>query len=74
MTFDSQVPVWRPDQADIAERSSDFQLKEPGNGYSVIRAEVRVKGRVELAPLCRFINPHATGPRLEEILRHDLDA
>jgi hypothetical protein len=43
------------------------------NGYSVIRAEVRVQGQAELVRLSRFINLTETGPRLEEVARFDTD-
>ncbi len=58
---------------DIADRSCYFQLKELANGYSVIRAEVRVNGQQELVRLSRFINLTETGPRLEAIAQFDLD-
>jgi hypothetical protein len=59
---------------EIAESSPYFQLKELANGYSVIRAEVRVKGQAELVRLSRFINLTEAGPRLEEIGRFEPDA
>ncbi len=58
---------------EVADPSCYFQLKELANGYSVIRAEVCVKGQQELVRLSRFINLTEKGPRLEEIAHFDLD-
>jgi len=59
---------------DISEPTSYFQLKELANGYSVIRAEVRVKSQPELVRLSRFINLTEQGPRLDDIARFDPDS
>lgn len=37
---------------------------ELANGYSLIRATVKVRGQVDLIELSRFINLSETGPRL----------
>ncbi len=47
------------------DRKRNFELKELANGYSVIWAEISIKGQVELVRLSRFINLTETGPRLD---------
>ena len=45
-------------------RSQNFGLYELANGYSMIRATVKVQGQTKLVELSRFINLSETGPRL----------
>jgi hypothetical protein len=49
-----------------ADRPRNFELKELANGFSVLRASVRIKGQRELVELSRFINLAEVGPRLEQ--------
>jgi hypothetical protein len=45
-------------------RRQNFGFYELANGYSMIRATVKVRGQTELVELSRFINLSETGPRL----------
>jgi hypothetical protein len=45
-------------------RRENFGFYELANGYSMIRATVKVRGQSELVELSRFINLSETGPRL----------
>jgi len=48
----------------IESRSDRFKLKELANGYSIVRAEIRFKGRQEVLRLNRFIDLSDAGPRV----------
>ena len=58
-------PAYPNPKQSSTNRSRNFELKELANGYSVVRADVSIKGQVELVRLSRFINLTETGPRLE---------
>ena len=45
-------------------RPKNFGFYDLANGYSMIRAVIKVVGQVELVELSRFINLSETGPRL----------
>lgn len=46
--------------------STNFELKELANGYSLIRAEVHVRGQMEPVRLSRFIDLTDQSPPLKE--------
>jgi hypothetical protein len=46
-------------------REKNFELKELANGYSLIRADVKIKGQDELIYLSRFIDLTDTSPPLK---------
>jgi hypothetical protein len=47
-----------------SDRKNAFELKELANGYSLIRAEVKIKDQSELIYLSRFIDLTPTSPHL----------
>ncbi len=46
-------------------RETSFELKELANGYSLVRAEVKVRGQNEMVYLSRFIDLTDESPRLK---------
>jgi hypothetical protein len=50
---------------EITDRVHNFRLRELANGYSIIKAGVKIIGQPELVQLSRFINLTETGPRLD---------
>lgn len=46
-------------------REANFELKELANGYSLVRAEVKIKGQAALVYLSRFIDLTEESPRLK---------
>lgn len=53
-----------PTQAS-SDRRNAFQLKEMANGYSLIRAEVKIKDQSEVVFLSRFIDLTTESPKLK---------
>jgi hypothetical protein len=51
--------------------SNNFELKELANGYSLVRAEVYVRGQSEPVRLSRFIDLTDESPRLKGIYQSD---
>lgn len=47
------------------ERSANFGIYQLANGYSMMRASVKIRGQKEIVELSRFINLHREGPRLK---------
>ena len=46
-------------------RENNFELKELANGYSLVRAEVKIRGQSELVYLSRFIDLMDVSPKLK---------
>jgi len=46
-------------------RENSFELKELANGYSLVRAEVKIGGQNEMVYLSRFIDLMDESPRLK---------
>jgi hypothetical protein len=51
------------------ERKRNFELKELANGFSKMRAEVKIKNQEEPVELTRFINLSEVGPRLDVYMK-----
>ena len=47
-----------------SDRKNAFELKELANGYSLIRADVKIKDQPEVVYLSRFIDLTPTSPKL----------
>ena len=74
--FDPSYPVLDPEEAKRRgvktpmrigmERARNFGIYELANGYSLVRANVKIKAEPELVSLSRFVNLQDAGPRLAE--------
>jgi hypothetical protein len=57
-------PVYPTSTYEGTDRKRNFGIYELANGYSVVRAKVKIKEQAALVELSRFVNLSETGPRL----------
>jgi hypothetical protein len=57
-------PSYPRQSYEVADRSSRFKLKELANGASIIWAEIKFQGESKALQINRFIDLHASGPRI----------